>query len=157
MTVTGVGFHGFAVLGVPAAAGLARCRFGGAAGAEAEATPINDTALLCAVHLPCICRTLAIHLPHTCHAPSMQPRGPSMRGVAVRRRLPCTLRCTWLQVPPWAAPPAEVPIEVSLNGQLDGFRGGRPEPLLFSFYRQVRLRGRVRIRFRVGVRARVRG
>ena len=63
MTVTGVGFHGFAVLGVPAAAGLARCRFGGAAGAEAEATPINDTALLCAV-------------------------------------------------PPWAAPPAEVPIEV---------------------------------------------
>ena len=29
-----------------------------------------------------------------------------------------------------------MPIEVSLNGQLDGFRGGRPEPLLFSFYRQ---------------------
>ena len=39
-------------------------------------------------------------------------------------------------VPPWAAPPAEVPIEVSLNGQPEGFEGGRPEPLLFSFYRQ---------------------
>ena len=40
--------------------------------------------------------------------------------------------------PPVAGAPSDdtIDVEVSLNGQLEGFRGGRPEPLLFSFYRQ---------------------
>ena len=65
VTLRGAGFHGFTTLGVPAAtghggggasaspaggtAGPVRCRFGGAAGVETEATPLNDSALLCAV------------------------------------------------------------------------------------------------------------
>ena len=43
VTVRGAGFHAFAIDGVVATAQAARCRFGGAAGVESRATPLNDS------------------------------------------------------------------------------------------------------------------